>query len=120
MSKAVAITLADKYRLDGTRALVNGRQALVRLPVVQRELDRRRGLDTAGLISGYRGSPLGSYDQELWRASATLKENHIVFQPGLNEDLALTALAGAHRSKSSRTSRRSLIRNGAVWRSVSG
>lgn len=92
-----AITLDDKYRLDPGRALVGGRQALVRLPLVQREIDRRRGLKTAGLISGYRGSPLGGYDLELWKAAAILKANDIVFQPGLNEDLALTALAGSQQ-----------------------
>jgi indolepyruvate ferredoxin oxidoreductase len=97
MSELHAITLEDKYRLDRYRALMGGRQALVRLPIAQRELDRRRGLKTAGLISGYRGSPLGSYDLELWKAAATLKDNDILFQPGLNEDLALTALAGAQQ-----------------------
>src|SRR5450756_6329 len=91
------ITLDDKYRLDGGRALIGGRQALVRLPIVQRELDRRRGLNTAGLISGYRGSPLGGYDMELWKAAETLKANDIRFEPGLNEDLAMTALAGSQQ-----------------------
>ena len=89
------ISLDDKYRLDCPTALINGRQALVRLPLAQRELDRRQGLKTAGLISGYRGSPLGTYDLELWKAGALLQENDILFQPGLNEDLALTALSGS-------------------------
>ena len=92
-----AVTLDDKYRLDRSTALISGRQALVRLPIVQRELDRARGLNSAGLISGYRGSPLGSYDLELWKADALLKKHDILFQPGLNEDLALTALAGAQQ-----------------------
>lgn len=91
------VSLDDKYRLDRSCALLSGRQALVRLPIAQRELDRAQGLKTAGLISGYRGSPLGSYDLDLWRASALLKEHDILFQPGLNEDLALTALAGAQQ-----------------------
>lgn len=91
------VSLGDKYRLDRSRALLSGRQALVKLPLAQRELDRAQGLNTAGLISGYRGSPLGSYDLDLWRASALLKEHDIFFQPGLNEDLALTALAGAQQ-----------------------
>jgi indolepyruvate ferredoxin oxidoreductase len=91
------ITLADKYSLDGRQALLGGRQALVRLPIVQRALDRRAGLNTAGFISGYRGSPLGGYDMELWKAAATLKANDIVFEPGLNEDLAMTALAGTQQ-----------------------
>ena len=89
------ISLDDKYRLESPAALINGRQALIRLPLAQRELDRRHGLKTAGLISGYRGSPLGSYDLELWRAGALLQDNDILFQPGLNEDLALTALSGS-------------------------
>src|SRR6266404_4610186 len=97
MASTTDISLDDKYRLDGGSALVGGRQVLVRLPLVQRELDRRRGLNTAGLISGYRGSPLGGYDMELWKAAATLNANDIIFQPGLNEDLALTAPAGSQQ-----------------------
>ena len=91
------VSLDDKYRLDRSQALISGRQALVRLPIAQRELDRAQGLKTAGLISGYRGSPLGSYDLDLWKASALLQQHDITFQPGLNEDLALTALAGAQQ-----------------------
>lgn len=93
----VAVSLADKYRLDCKTALISGRQALVRLPIAQRELDRARGLKTAGMISGYRGSPLGSYDLELWKVAALLEKHNILFKPGLNEDLALTALAGAQQ-----------------------
>lgn len=78
------ISLDDKYRLDAAKALLSGRQALVRLPILQRELDRLHGLRTAGLISGYRGSPLGGYDLELWRAQEMLRANDILFQPGLN------------------------------------
>ena len=95
--REVVVSLDDKYRLDCTTTLLSGRQALVRLPLAQRELDRRQGLTTAGLISGYRGSPLGSYDLDLWKASALLEQHDIIFQPGLNEDLALTALAGAQQ-----------------------
>jgi indolepyruvate ferredoxin oxidoreductase len=91
------VELDDKYRLDCERALLSGRQALVRLPIEQRASDRRRGLNTAGLISGYRGSPLGGYDIELWRARDALEASNIRFLPGLNEDLALTALAGAQQ-----------------------
>ena len=60
--------LQDRYIREGGRVFLTGTQALVRLPMVQRELDRQNGLSTAGFISGYRGSPLGAYDQELWRA----------------------------------------------------
>lgn len=91
------VTLDDKYSLTGRHALLGGRQALVRLPILQRESDRRAGLNTAGFISGYRGSPLGGYDMELWKAAATLQANDIVFEPGLNEDLAMTALAGTQQ-----------------------
>lgn len=97
MSAGEAISLDDKYSLGAERALINGRQALVRLPILQRELDRLHGLRTAGLISGYRGSPLGGYDLELWKAQETLRAHDIVFQPGLNEDLALTALIGSQQ-----------------------
>jgi indolepyruvate ferredoxin oxidoreductase len=96
-ANSAEVSLDDKYRLDRPHALISGRQALVRLPIAQRELDRAKGLKTAGLISGYRGSPLGSYDMDLWKASALLKQHDIIFQPGLNEDLALTALAGAQQ-----------------------
>ncbi|MCW1383779.1 indolepyruvate ferredoxin oxidoreductase family protein [Novosphingobium sp. KCTC 2891] len=88
------VTLDDKYRQDHGTVLMNGTQALVRLPMMQKARDRAAGLNTAGFISGYRGSPLGSYDQELWRAKTLLAEHDIVFQPGVNEDLAATAVWG--------------------------
>jgi len=91
------IALDDKYRLVEGRALMSGRQALVRLPILQRQADRRRGLRTAGYISGYRGSPLGGYDVELWKAAEMLEADDIVFSPGVNEDLALTAVAGTQQ-----------------------
>ena len=95
-----SFTLDDVYRRDRGRIYMTGVQALVRLPMMQRRLDRRAGLNTAGLVSGYRGSPLGAYDQQLWRAESYLKAEDVVFQPGLNEDLAATALWGAqmHRA----------------------
>jgi indolepyruvate ferredoxin oxidoreductase len=82
------------------RLYLSGMQALVQLPMLQRRLDREGGLKTAGLVSGYRGSPLGAYDQQLWKAKAELEAHDIRFQPGLNEDLAATALWGAqiHRA----------------------
>lgn len=85
---------------ESQRLYVSGIQALVRLPVLQRQLDRELGLTTAGLISGYRGSPLGGYDQQLWKARKELAAHDITFQPGLNEDLAATALWGSqmHRA----------------------
>ena len=83
---------------DGVQFL-SGIQALVLLPMLQRLRDRQAGLNTAGLVSGYRGSPLGAYDQQLWKASKQLQAHDIVFQPGLNEDLAATALWGAQMHK---------------------
>lgn len=92
-----AISLDDKYDLRAPRALTNGRQALVALMLAQRELDRRRGYKTAGFVSGYRGSPLGGVDFEFQKARRTLEAADIFFQPGLNEDLALTSLAGTQQ-----------------------
>ncbi|MFM2345640.1 MAG: hypothetical protein RL654_393, partial [Pseudomonadota bacterium] len=91
------ITLDDKYTLDRGRAFMSGVQALVRLPMLQRQRDRAAGLDTAGFISGYRGSPLGTYDQSLWAAKTHLAEHRIVFQPGVNEELAATAVWGTQQ-----------------------
>jgi len=91
------VTLDDKYSLDYGRAFMSGIQALVKLPMLQRLRDQARGKNTAGFISGYRGSPLGGYDQALWKASKYLKERHIVFQPGVNEELAATALWGTQQ-----------------------
>ncbi|MGX9431461.1 MULTISPECIES: indolepyruvate ferredoxin oxidoreductase family protein [Bradyrhizobium] len=91
------VGLDDKYRLDVKRIFLSGTQALVRLPMLQRERDRARGLTTAGFISGYRGSPLGMYDHTLWRAKSFLKQHDIAFVPGLNEDLAATAVWGSQQ-----------------------
>ena len=87
--------LNQVFARERGRLYMSGIQALVRLPMMQRRLDKAAGLNTAGLISGYRGSPLGAYDQQLWRAEKTLKEHDVIFQPGLNEDLAATALWGS-------------------------
>ncbi len=91
------IALDDKYTLERGRAFMTGTQALVRLPMMQRARDLAAGLNTAGFISGYRGSPIGGFDQALWRAKAHLAENAIRFQPGVNEDLAATAIWGTQQ-----------------------
>ena len=89
-----SVSLDDKYSLAHGRAFMSGVQALVRLPMLQRQRDAAAGLNTGGFISGYRGSPLGGYDQALWAAKKHLAEQHIVFQPGVNEELAATAVWG--------------------------
>ncbi len=86
--------LTDRYKLTEGRAFMTGIQALVRLPLMQRQLDLRNGLDTAGFISGYRGSPLGAYDLELWRSKQFLADHDVHFEPGINEDLGATAVWG--------------------------
>jgi indolepyruvate ferredoxin oxidoreductase len=91
------VTLDDKYRLDRGRAFMSGVQALVRLPMLQRQRDASVGLNTAGFVSGYRGSPLGGYDQALWAAKKHLAANHVVFQPGVNEELGATAVWGTQQ-----------------------
>ena len=91
------VDLDDKYRLDAPRIYLSGIQALVRLPLLQRQRDRAHNLKTAGFISGYRGSPLGMYDHALWRAKSHLQANDIAFVPGLNEDLAATAVWGSQQ-----------------------
>ncbi|RZJ12358.1 MAG: indolepyruvate ferredoxin oxidoreductase family protein [Rubrivivax sp.] len=91
------VTLDDKYALDSGRAFMSGVQALVRLPMLQRTRDAMAGLNTAGFISGYRGSPLGTYDQALWAAKKHLARQNIVFQPGVNEELGATAVWGTQQ-----------------------
>ena len=91
------VTLDDKYALACGRAFMSGVQALVRLLMLQRQRDALAGLNTAGFISGYRGSPLGGYDQALWAAKKHLAANQIVFQPGVNEELAATAVWGTQQ-----------------------
>ena len=89
--------LDDRYRRESGRVFLTGTQALVRIPLMQRTMDRAAGLDTAGFISGYRGSPLGGYDMELWRASRFLEESNIRFLPAVNEELAATAMLGTQQ-----------------------
>ncbi|MCP5420340.1 MAG: indolepyruvate ferredoxin oxidoreductase family protein [Gammaproteobacteria bacterium] len=96
MAKTAA-SLDDKYTLEQGRVYLSGIQALVRLPMLQRQRDLAAGLNTAGFISGYRGSPLGGLDKTLWQARNHLDEHHIRFQPGVNEDLAATAVWGSQQ-----------------------
>ena len=86
-----------RYRTESGIAYLTGIQAIARLPLDQRRLDNHSDLDTAGFISGYRGSPLGGLDQELWRLSDELEAHRVVFQPGINEDLAATAVWGSQQ-----------------------
>ncbi len=92
------VSLDDKYALDSTRAYMTGIEALVRLPMLQHQRDLSRGLNTAGFISGYRGSPLGTVDQAMWKAKPWLDKHNIYFQPGVNEDLAATAVWGSQQT----------------------
>jgi indolepyruvate ferredoxin oxidoreductase len=94
---ALPVSLEDKYTLASGRIYLTGTQALVRLAMIQRERDLAAGLNTAGFISGYRGSPLGGFDQALWKAKKHLEEKHIHFTPGVNEELAVTAVWGSQQ-----------------------
>ncbi|HET7134655.1 MAG TPA: indolepyruvate ferredoxin oxidoreductase family protein, partial [Casimicrobiaceae bacterium] len=91
------VTLDDKYELGTGRVFLTGVQALVRLLILQRQRDSQAGLNTGGFVSGYRGSPLGGLDQALWKAQKFLDRARIKFQPGLNEDLAATAIWGTQQ-----------------------
>ncbi|MBU2484660.1 MAG: indolepyruvate ferredoxin oxidoreductase family protein, partial [Alphaproteobacteria bacterium] len=92
------VSLDDKFDLTRDRIFVTGSQAVVRLLMMQQERDRLAGLNTAGFVSGYRGSPLGGLDQQIMRAQRPLSKHNIVFQPGLNEELAATACWGTQQS----------------------
>jgi indolepyruvate ferredoxin oxidoreductase len=92
------VSLDDRYTLEKGRILVSGTQALVRLPMIQRQRDLARGLNTAGYVSGYRGSPLAGFDREMGRAKKFLDAAHIKFHPGLNEDMAATAVWGTQQT----------------------
>jgi indolepyruvate ferredoxin oxidoreductase len=94
-----AVALDDKYDLAKESVFITGTQAVIRLLLMQHERDRRAGLNTAGLVSGYRGSPLGGLDLNLFRAKRHLEAANIVFRPGLNEELAATALWGAQQAE---------------------
>jgi indolepyruvate ferredoxin oxidoreductase len=92
-----AVTLDDKYALDRGRVYLTGTQALVRLPIMQRQRDAAAGLNTGCFIAGYRGSPLGGFDQALLGARRFLDRNHVKFQPAINEELAATAVWGSQQ-----------------------
>ncbi|MCA3556493.1 indolepyruvate ferredoxin oxidoreductase family protein [Aestuariivirga sp.] len=98
MSKSTH-SLADLYDLSVTRLFLTGPQAILRMVLMQSEGDRQAGLDTAGYVSGYRGSPVGTVDNQFVAAARVLEPRHIVFQPGLNEDLAATACWGAQQAE---------------------
>ena len=96
-----SVALDDKYALARGRVFITGTQALVRLLLTQRQRDARAGLATAGYVSGYRGSPLGTLDDQLHKAGAFLREHEVVFNPGVNEDLAATAVWGTQQAEAS-------------------
>ena len=91
------VDVDDRYNLDSDTIYLNGVQALVRLLLLQAQADQKAGLKTAGFVSGYRGSPLGGLDQELWRASSFLERVPIHFQPAVNEEIAATAIWGSQQ-----------------------
>ncbi|PIE18153.1 MAG: indolepyruvate ferredoxin oxidoreductase [Proteobacteria bacterium] len=93
------ISLNDRFDLEKSPVLLNGTQALVRLMLMQKERDRAAGLNTAGYVTGYRGSPLGAVDLQMARAGKLLSANDIHFEPGLNEDLAATAIWGSQQAE---------------------
>ena len=93
------VTLDDKYDLTKSRIFVTGFQAIVRLCLMQKERDRRAGLNTAGYVTGYRGSPLGTLDQQFIRAQRSLDKYDIRFQAGINEDIAATAIWGSQQAE---------------------
>jgi indolepyruvate ferredoxin oxidoreductase len=93
------VSLDDRFDLEKSPVLMNGTQALVRLMLMQKARDRAAGLNTAGLVTGYRGSPLGAVDMQMMRAKKHLDAADVVFQPGLNEDLAATALWGSQQAE---------------------
>ena len=93
------VTLDDKYDLTKSRIFVTGFQAIVRLCLMQKERDRRAGLNTAGYVTGYRGSPLGTLDLQFIRAQRALDKYDVRFQAGVNEDIAATAIWGSQQAE---------------------
>src|SRR6056297_1575271 len=98
MSKQT-VSLTDRFDLEKSPVLLNGTQALVRLMIMQAARDKAAGLNTAGYVTGYRGSPLGAVDMQMMRAQKELGQAGVLFQPGLNEDLAATALWGTQQAE---------------------
>lgn len=95
-------SLASKYESSKEgRVYITGLQALVKIPLLVRDRDEERGMKTAGFISGYRGSPLGAYDQNLWIAHQYLSKAGIVFTPGINEEIAATSVWGSQQAAAS-------------------
>ena len=98
VQKAITdVALDDRFTLPSGRMYMNGSHALLRLMMLQRQIDERAGLNTAGFLSGYRGSPLGAIDQNAWKAKKHLAKSHITFVPGVNEELAATAVWGTQQ-----------------------
>ncbi|MGB5868783.1 MAG: indolepyruvate ferredoxin oxidoreductase family protein, partial [Albidovulum sp.] len=95
----IDVSLKDRFDLTRSPILLNGTQALLRMMLMQKARDRAAGFNTAGYVSGYRGSPLGAVDQQMMREAALLGENDIRFQSGLNEDLAATAIWGTQQAE---------------------
>jgi len=93
----LGVNLDDKYTKTTGRIYLSGIQALIRLPMLQHLRDQAQGLNTAGFISGYRGSPLGGLDEALWKAGKHLEQHHVKFQPGINEELAATSIWGSQQ-----------------------
>src|SRR3954471_3539326 len=93
------VSLDDKYDLNQPHVLVTGYHALIRALLMQKERDRRAGLNTAGFVTGYRGAPLGGLDQQMARAGQHLAASDIKFQPGINEELAATAIWGSQQAE---------------------
>ena len=93
------VSLKDRFDLSKDNVLLSGTQALVRVTMMQHERDKRAGLNTAGYVTGYRGSPLGGLDQQFARAKPFLDPHNVVFEPGLNEDIAATAVWGSQQSE---------------------
>ena len=98
-SKLRPVHLDDKYDLNKEQVFITGTQAVVRLTLMQKERDRRLGLNTGGYVSGYRGSPIGGLDLAMWKEQSRMSANDIVFEPGLNEDIAATAVWGTQQAE---------------------